>query len=292
MGFPVTIVAAGGMPVTYSALGTPAAETALGVPVTIVSSGGLPLAFAADYAVESLQLFSQWQIQPSATRKGHADTFIKALKTAGIFPDKLDFLYVLASHDEQSACLNWVAPTVGAMVPTNAPTFAANQGYTGDAVSKHLITSLTWATLTKLTLNSAHLGTWISGGTDAAADRYAIGATGSTTYSLRPRAASGNMSAFISSGTSTLGASSTIIGHSIASRRASGEVEGYKNGASNGTNTTASTTKTGGQITLLRTSSTYANFQLKCAHAGSGLSDTEASDFYNALNTYLTAIAA
>ncbi len=211
---------------------------------------------------------------------------------AGGLLSKLDFLYFFAAHDAQAGLLNWPDPTRGLVTPFNSPTFTVNQGYTGNGTSAYLQSSLLWTGLTKLVQDSAHIGAWVGGGTDAAADKYIMGAPGTTTYTLRPRAAAGTILAAVSANNQALGASATILGHTVASRRSSTDTEGYRNGVSNGTSATVSASKTGGVIHFLKTSAIYSDFQIKCAHAGSGLTTAEVLNLYNIINTYLTAIAA
>ncbi len=240
---------------------------------------------------ETNTLLASFSVAPSQQRQRDINTLISTLKNNGLWAT-LDFLFLNAAHDAQAGKVNWINPAVGLLTAVGGLTFTVNEGFKGNGTDAYLQSALAWTSLTKLVQDSATIGAWISGGTDAAADKYAIGCIGTTSYLLRPRSAAAQINAAVSSSNIALGASATILGHTVATRRSSTDVESYRNGVSVATAATASTGKTGGAIQLLKTSGIYSDFQIKSAHAGSGISDAQATLLYDALNTYQAAILA
>lgn len=96
----------------------------------------------------------------------------------------------------------------------------------------------------------------------------------------------------------TFGFSPNVIGHFVASRRAAADAEAYQNGATFQTVTTASvaplnlTFYIGGRADGADPPFQPSPEQIAAFHAGSGLSDTEVSNFYSRLNIYLVAVGA
>ncbi len=88
------------------------------------------------------------------------DTII-ALIRAGIW-DKLDVLYCLIAHDEQTAFINWKNPAAFTITKTNAPTFEAWRGVTADGSTSLLDTNYTPSTdAINMAQDNASLFTWI-----------------------------------------------------------------------------------------------------------------------------------
>lgn len=84
--------------------------------------------------------------EPDDTRKELIDTYIGALKTAGIFAD-LDLLYLLAAHDVQAARLNVISPATFTLANVGAgPGFTQDRGFTGNGSSTALNTQFTPST--------------------------------------------------------------------------------------------------------------------------------------------------
>jgi hypothetical protein len=109
---------------------------------------------------EAAALVARFTTQPTNARKALIDTFVGALKTAGVWT-KLDALYVMAAHDSQAARQNWIANQYN-LTPVASPTFTVDRGYQGDGSSSYLTTDFnpTTASSPKLTQNSASFGFW------------------------------------------------------------------------------------------------------------------------------------
>jgi hypothetical protein len=116
---------------------------------------------ASTYEAEAVTLFAAMSSQPDNTRKAHINTFIAALKTAGIWA-KGDVLYC-AGHDEQASLLNWIDPGTFDGTASGSPTFTADEGWAG-ASGKHVSTGYTPSTAGgNLTQNSCCVLAWAFG---------------------------------------------------------------------------------------------------------------------------------
>lgn len=100
------------------------------------------------YEAETVALVNALTTPPTLQMERLINKTIAYLKACGAW-QVLDILYFMAAADSQSAGLNWVAPTgARTLIPTTspAPTFTANQGYTGDGVASFLSTNFNPAT--------------------------------------------------------------------------------------------------------------------------------------------------
>jgi hypothetical protein len=116
----------------------------LGLSLTSGQGGG-----AAGFAftnAEAEAYVAAMSTEPDDTRKALIDTYIGALKTAGIFAN-LDVLYLLAAHDQQAARLNVINPATFTLANVGAgPTFSADNGFAGNGTSTALNTQFTPST--------------------------------------------------------------------------------------------------------------------------------------------------
>lgn len=247
---------------------------------------------AAAYETESTALFARFSADPGATRKGHINTLIAALKTAGVW-SKLDAFYMLAAHDAQAAQRNWIADQFNLSL-VNSPTFTADQGYAGNGTNAYLSTGFNPTVGSpKFTVASATLGVWSrTNATNAA--YYDIGNAIGSSSAVNPRSTSGStMRGQMTGGTlKNWGSNPSSVGHFALSRTASNLVTSYVNGSSTGTDTVAGASFTSDTYTILKAFSNYSPRQIACAHIGGGLNSTEVAALYNAINTYLVAVGA
>ncbi len=117
---------------------------------------------------ETEAIWSGITTKPSAKEAGRPflkfeiDRTVVDLKAAGIW-DELDLLYCFASHDEQSALLNWMNPGSNSGTATNAPVFTAWRGYEFDGSTNFiLIDSYTLSSApTNFLQNSASLSSFV-----------------------------------------------------------------------------------------------------------------------------------
>ena len=83
---------------------------------------------------------------PSAAQQELQNTLVEDLKTAGVW-SKLDVFYVFATDgDSDYATLNWKSPSSFQATKVNSPTFTSDIGFTGDGTSAYLNTNFTPST--------------------------------------------------------------------------------------------------------------------------------------------------
>lgn len=228
-------------------------------------------------------LFGLMQVQPSPARKMVLDTFVKTLKSAGIW-QKLDLLYVLAAHDAQAARLNWIAPQANALVATNSPVFTVDQGYAGDGVAASL-TAQGYNPSTaaaKLTLNDASMGMYQR--TPAAGGLVLYTNNGRISHQTTP-----NIQARVNSGGSGSATPGSYAGLFVARRTAADAMALFQDGVSLYTNSTASTS-VATSFVLFGITANFSAAQLSLAFAGSSLNDTQMAAMNTAISTLKTGI--
>ena len=255
-------------------------------------------ASSVTYETEATDYFAAMSVAPDATRKGHLNTLIASLKSAGVW-SKLDVLMIIAAHDAQAARINAKTPSLVATA-VNSPTFTTDRGYVGDGATSYLNTQFnpTTATTPQYALNSAHMGIWCgtTGGTSGAI-------CGAVRGYINPRNATANINANVNA-VATEAYTPTVatsVGHTMWVRSGASATACYKNGAANGTSTTASTAIPNAKFFLCAynnsttdgtTPAAYLVHRVQAFHCGSALNSTEATALYNALATHMTAVGA
>jgi hypothetical protein len=247
------------------------------------------------YSEEAIALFEAFTSQPDADRKGVIDTFIVALKTAGIWTE-LDILYVTAAHDAQAARLNWKSPGTFTLTPTNSPTFTTDRGYAGDGSTSRLATGFTPSTHgVNFIQNDAGLWVWVESGT--AANHAEIGSLSVSPQARIKTMDSTNLNALIAAlnaGSIATGAvQTTPAGLSGISRAVSGTVKLWKNGAQSGSNGSVTSTgvPTQEQWLCAANATLFSTKRVAMGAWGSALTGLESS-FYTAALAYMQAVGA
>ena len=244
------------------------------------------------YSPEAMALFARMTTQPDATRKGHINALIVALKAAGIW-SKLDALFLLAAHTAQAARLNIVQDAYN-LVPVNSPTFTTDRGYVADGTTSKLTSTFnpSSAPPPKYTVDSAFVFGWSR---TAAANNgpFLIAPTGTNMFMIVRNASNGFNSRLNSNVNS--GAAGVLDGSGgfVLSRTAVGTVNAYRNGSSLG----ALTSPTGGALPnstfgILSTGGGGATVEGAAIGWGGGLTADEVSAFHGAMNAYMTAVGA
>lgn len=246
------------------------------------SKGGV----TPSYDPDAEALFGRMTVQPDNTRKNLINTLVVDLKSAGVW-SKLDFFYMMAAHNEQSAQLNWVAND--SLNPVASPTFTVDRGYRGNGTTSHLEMPFNQALLPKAMQNNA---SWLLGvniiGTPS---RFIIGATTGIRFMLQ--AASNGTSMMYRN---TQGATndtvnvSSQIGRFSSSRVGSTEHRMFMNGSLIGTSATPSTVPASSAMYILRGGSSYSDAQVSYYAGGSSLTDTEQANADTILSNYLSAL--
>jgi len=216
------------------------------------------------------------------------------LKTAGVWA-KMDALYILAAHDSQAACRNWIANSYN-LTPNNSPTFTTDRGYTGNGSNATLSTGFipSSASSPKYVQNSATLGAWTLSNLTAL-NEYVIGSSTSVVAGFNPRSSSANAPRGVvnySVSLSNWNSNTTSVGLGTITRTAGNLTTYYQGTTAKGTSAQAPNGVPAVEIILLGCNSTASNHQIAVGFIGSGFTSTEVTDTYNALNTYLTAVGA
>ena len=234
-------------------------------------------------------------VAPDATRKGHIDTLIVALKDAGVWT-KLDVLRVHAAHDAQAARLNWVSASYDATA-VNSPTFTTDRGYTGDGATSYLDSGFNPATASgKYAQNDAHQAVWI-GTNVASTTQFDVG---NTTSKINSKFDGTRLQFFPqrnASITPTVGAIPST-GWLCWRRNNSSTAEYSKDGAAPVSGSLTSSAMTSVAFYELATSSAgptagqFSTRRLQATHWGSALTDGEIAATYNAIAAFMTAVGA
>jgi hypothetical protein len=261
----------------------------LGLSLGLTTSSG---AFAfADADAEAY--VAAMTVEPDATRKGLIDTLVGGLKADGIWT-KLDWLCLLAAHDEQAALLN--AVSLGqSLTKQGTLTFTTDRGHAGNGTTGYLDTGeLPAAAGNQYAQNSACVGTWCNQQNGGAAAQNHVGNISTSRTAILARNTAGNETFIINDGTlETLQANTgSRVGHRAVSRTGAGIKRGFHNGVRTANLTTASVSVPAGNLSFLKSGAAFSVDRLAAVYVGAGLSDTEVGNMHSRLNTYLTAIGA
>jgi hypothetical protein len=229
-------------------------------------------------------------VAPNKTRQNQIDELIRSLQANGSW-DKLESLWLLASHDEQSAMQCVKKRTMG-LTKTGTPVFVANRGIRGSDVDFYTTPGLLDNNTITLNRDNCHFGAWVAeagtttvstGGIFGRSTLYRINAP----LDVNPVGVLGGVSIDSS-------LTAPRVSHRSFSRVSGTQAEVYINGSLD--HVTANATSgayTNSTIFVGQASaSNYANDRLTAVHYGRGLTALEAAGLYTALNTYLTAIGA
>lgn len=268
------------------------------MPAWAASRRLLPGLIGQNYAAATKALIARMALPPSPTRARIINNLIISLQATGVW-SKLDALYLFAAADSQAALLNWKSTSFNCTA-VNSPTFTADRGYAGDGVSSYLNTAFTPSTAAgNFVQDSAMLGVWINAGTDTAdGTGTAMGAAGGNGSFIVPRFTGDLIRGRINqAATANCGASTTRRGLTCLDRSGAALTTGYRNGASAGTMTTASSGLATVAVFLGANDTTGSptgpvDNRMAAAAIGGSLGDAGNLALYNALNTYLTAVGA
>jgi hypothetical protein len=239
---------------------------------------------------EASTLVAAMTVPPTAERRKQIDTFIGALKAAGVWA-KLDVLYVMAAHDSQAANLNWKSPSTLALVPQNAPVFTANQGYQGNGTSANLQLPYNPTTFPspQYTQDDACIGLYIrSQSTINGMLDFLLGGA-----RLQKQGTGVNYQGRINDSVSaSMSAGAPTPGHWAIKRTGATARSMWKNGAVAQSDAQASgaVINAVGSILSAGGSSAWSDGQISCAYVGAGSTDIAALN--TALMTYLQAVGA
>lgn len=192
---------------------------------------------------DAARLIDRMTVKPPPGRAALIDQTIRRLKSHGIW-QKLDVLWVMAAHDSQAARLNWKGNSSFDLTAVNSPTFTADRGYAGNGSTSYLNTN--WvpsSSAVRYVQNDAMVFQYLNAGDDTVSDaRVPTGTFGATgdVYVLPRAPAGGTRHRLNATGSQNVGSVSTGMGFTCGQRTSSTANEIFRNGASLGTASQAS----------------------------------------------------
>ena len=243
-----------------------------------------PSVFDTDYQAVLDRSTALGYTAPSAAQQTLQNTLVEDLKTAGVW-SKLDALYIMANDGSSDfGRLNWASPSAFELSEVSSPTFTSNQGFTGNGSSSTLDSGINMGVDTtqfnQSTLNGS-FGGWsydvkLGGGPALMGDNPSVN-------NIR-----GGSSDYIFGDLNGVGTLFAGLYHMNADGADGAQ---FINGG------IAITTQLGSLVTSnnkmhLLSEGGIGNFSgdtISIAFVGGDLS-AEASDLYNAFNTYMSAI--
>lgn len=226
----------------------------------------------------------------SVTEQNAVNTLTLSLKLAGIWT-LMRAIYPIVGASAAACSQNLVSSSFTGTF-SSGWTFTS-LGVTPNGTSAYMDTSLTPSV--SLSLNSTHLSFYSR--TDSASGSMAdIGSFGNSNYSLIEIFGNTFYNLINQSSTASNNPMTTSLGHFIGSRTTSTILKSYRNGNSFGTHTSTSVGLSNAVITLAAFNNAgviqfYSNRQYAFASIGDGLTDVQATDFYNAIQTFQTSLS-
>lgn len=235
-------------------------------------------------------LFASFSSEPNAARKTLISDTIISLRYADLWR-KIEYLQIYAAHDTNGALKNWKNPGTGDATLVNAPTFAADRGYTTDGSTNYVETNFNFSTATLYTQNSAHWGFWSrTSGQQTNATGWYDGTDGTT---INPRAATDQSSHRVNQATATIVANTDGSGLFIVDRSSTSAHVLTRNGVSIASGTASSTARNNATPSLGRlTAIAFCAREWSMSFGGLHLTGPEHVLLYNILNRYMVAVGA
>jgi len=242
-----------------------------------------PSAFDSDYQAILDQASTLGYTAPSAAQQTLQNTLVTDLKTAGVW-DKLDALYIMANDgSSEFGLLNWASPSTFALSEIGQLTFTSNQGFTGGS--------------------GANINTGINMGVDTTQFNQSTlnGSFGGWSYNTKTPSGQALMGDELDVNNLRGGSADSIFGERAGSStlvsglyhmNADGtDSAQYINGSQIVTETLGPLQTTTNTMHLLSEGGTtaYSTDTISIFFIGGDLS-AEASDLYNAFNTYMSAL--
>lgn len=249
---------------------------------------GLNVPLGDSYAAESAALFARMTTPPTTARKSAIDTCIRALKAGGVW-DKCEGLYFFAATDAQAALLNWKGATYNCAV-TNAPTFTADRGYTGNGSNAFISpTGVLENALSLYAQNSAHMSGWARNELNGSGNICGF----NNNAFINPRS-SGSMVGRANDAANLAVVQASSVGLSTINRSGAAARQLYRNGAAIGNDTQASAALAANGFTFLvhGTGGGFSAYQVAAGSFGASLTAGEELAKYNAILAYLQAVGA
>jgi hypothetical protein len=245
---------------------------------------------------EAATIVANMSTEPTNARKGRIDTLVGDLKTAGVW-DKLDALWVMAAHDAQAASINWMDPSGTKLTAYNSPTFTADEGYKGNGSSSYLLTGHAPADGPNLVTADTTIAAWVRSVATGISDHH-VGAfeSGKALRIYNSTSATSDPWRVITNGPGIVATTASNVATGLlAGSIYGGKQYAYLNGVEeNNSSNTGNAPTTVETAILARWNGSaaldHANSEVSIVLMGAGLSATEHSDLYDALNTYMSGL--
>lgn len=244
------------------------------------------------YDPDAILYFNQLTGSLPISFKNAVNTYVRALKTAGIWT-QLDRLWLHATPNQQNARISIVNPTSTPITEVNAPTWTASMGYTGNGATMYLNTNFNLLTNgVNYTQNNALIGFYSR--TNAANALTIIGSDDAVNYSVFYPCFAGTSYFYLNNAAAGVGAlQARSDGFFNSIRTIAARHDYYRNGVSFGSDLIVSTGAPNATLyALCRNQAGIANqfdvreLSLTCIGAGS----INAADFYTATQALAVAI--
>jgi len=195
----------------------------------VLTNNGVVLTFTPSvFSAEYQAVYDAYTIKPDAATAAIWNTYVESGVADGWWA-KEDVEYVYAAHtnDNGEALINWINPGTFDATAFNAPTFTANEGFTGNGTTQYI--DCNWIPSVNgvnYTLNEGAAGAYcrVSGDNEGAV----YGARVTHRLILFPHDATNNMKIF-QNDNGTSGASTNSQGMFIGVRDDASNVSGYRN---------------------------------------------------------------
>jgi len=239
------------------------------------------LAFDTDYQAVLNYATSQSYTLPSASQQILQNQLVLDLKAGGIW-SKLDTLAIFATDGSSDfALIDW--KRLSQYTAVNSPTFTANQGFQGNGTSSYIDTIAlnTFSGANNYKLNDASAFAYLFTNTAGSA---LIG-----NNSGNPRIFSG-LGNFFRLNSTNIGFNVDFSGTGlmVANKTASNTHSWHKN-TTNYSGSGGGDIDVGENLWVLRSAVSYSSSRVSLVGAGASL-NSQHTDLYNAINTYITSI--
>ncbi|UXA19562.1 hypothetical protein [Mycobacterium sp. SMC-4] len=267
-----------------------------------VTVGGVPTGEAFDFNVlaienlvgnyepEAISLFDRMDVRPNFDRRHAINRLIKDLKDYNLW-SRLDGLYVFAAHTAQAGLLNWRRDAAN-MTALNSPTFTEDRGFTGDGVSSSLWNTSAATVNTQAT--DAATSLWVS---QAASTKDTVFDLWWTNWGMSiDSARTSTQMGWRGANQTTRAVTSLDVGLFSVAQTGPEMARAYRDGAQidsfTGAYDDTLSFAPASPIRILSQngSTSFTNPRVSFASYGAGMSPAEMALFYNAVNTYMTAV--
>ncbi len=219
-------------------------------------------------------------------------TLICGLVTDGTYT-LMDGLWVFATNSETNAQLNWKSSSFN-LTKNGTITFAANQGYTGNGTTGFFQTGYTTSSSGQITLNNEGHGSCIVNSRSSNSTIATFGNTSNGTTFIGSVGLNTTHNEESNAGNSTY-TQSNAQGSWIVSRTVSTNVNMSKNGATFSPSAITSVSIPTNELYLLArnnsgSAAVWSTDQIAYIFIGGAMGQTQATNTYNRLHTYLQAV--